>query len=214
MALINLPEPNAFTIPEIAERWKCDEERIISYLESDMLTMQVDLTGVTASREIETAYVDVFDIEDLSLNGFYSIPKEAVIAAWRLGEGGECSPVFRLVIDEDGNEYKLRNSIDSSSLRITKVERKRFEAEHNIVIDEQMSQSPLAPKVIESEYWRKLECAAKSAIEKYPEWEKGVARRKIQKTGNLLDWVKSSGKVNAREAELIVKVLTDIFRID
>jgi len=221
LALPNLPEPNAFTLPEIAERWECTEEMLISYCESDMLNIQVGFNEAVAIRESKDPFTDELypgEFEEFLLSGFYTVPKDVAIGSWRLGEGGwseEYSPSFKLVFDDEGETQKLkqRHTIDSSNLRITKFERNRFEVEHDVVIDVQYPHPVLHPEVIESEYWKNLERMTMDAIKEYPDWAEKVGQRKIQKTGNLLDWVKRSQATNEREAHVIVRVLSETFKI-
>ncbi|MCG7867612.1 MAG: hypothetical protein JAY74_14785 [Candidatus Thiodiazotropha taylori] len=61
-----------------------------------------------------------------------------------------------------------------------------------------------------SNYWQMLEQRAEKAIEQYPIWKQ--SQRKIQKTGNLQIWLLNEIGVDNREAEIIKKILSDIFK--
>lgn len=61
----------------------------------------------------------------------------------------------------------------------------------------------------ESSYWNHLCQLTEKAINKYPAWSS--SQNKVQKTENLMVWLKDTIKSNTREAEIIKKVLTDLF---
>ena len=61
----------------------------------------------------------------------------------------------------------------------------------------------------ESAYWQGLRAKAVEATRRYPEWRKTV--RKVQKSGNLQVWLTKTIGVNEREAEILKKVLKDLF---
>lgn len=61
-----------------------------------------------------------------------------------------------------------------------------------------------------SQYWIQLSKLASQAIKEYPNWKE--SQRKIQKTGNLQDWLTKTINVDNREAEIIKKVLSDLFQ--
>ena len=64
--------------------------------------------------------------------------------------------------------------------------------------------------VTQSEYWQKLKNLAELAIERYPTWKQD--QKKIQKSGNLQDWLVDEIGADSREAEIIKKVLSDLFK--
>jgi hypothetical protein len=59
-------------------------------------------------------------------------------------------------------------------------------------------------------YWNELSNLVSKAINAYPSWKEG--QRKIQKSGNLQDWLTSVIKADNREAEIIKKILSDFFQ--
>jgi len=59
-------------------------------------------------------------------------------------------------------------------------------------------------------YWIELTNLATKAINEYPIW-KGK-QRKVQKTGNLQDWLVNDCNVSNREAEILKKILSDKFQ--
>ena len=61
----------------------------------------------------------------------------------------------------------------------------------------------------QSIYWSDLGRSAVEAIAAFPTWRQ--KQRKIQKTGNLKDWLIRDFHVKEREAEILKKVLSDIF---
>lgn len=76
--------------------------------------------------------------------------------------------------------------------------------------DEQNVHSSGGTQLSQSTYWCALERKAQAAIEGYPEWSKGV--RRVQKTANLHDWLKKDIEADNREAEIIKKILSDVFQ--
>jgi len=58
-------------------------------------------------------------------------------------------------------------------------------------------------------YWQRLRAKAELAIEKFPQWKK--SQRKVQRTANLVEWLKVETGADTREAEIIKKVLAEIF---
>lgn len=67
-------------------------------------------------------------------------------------------------------------------------------------------ESPLT----QSDYWRSLESLTKQAISEYPAWCK--TQRKVQKSGNLQEWLTQVINADNREAEILKKVLSDFFQ--
>jgi uncharacterized protein YeeX (DUF496 family) len=61
-----------------------------------------------------------------------------------------------------------------------------------------------------SQYWTALERLAVQAIEQYPTWRE--SQRRVQKTGNLQDWLTTVIKANNREAEIIKNILSDFYQ--
>jgi hypothetical protein len=63
--------------------------------------------------------------------------------------------------------------------------------------------------VTSSQSWQKLQELAEKAIEQYPNWKQDQI--KVQRTGNLHDWLLKNIGANTREAEFIKKILSDIY---
>lgn len=66
------------------------------------------------------------------------------------------------------------------------------------------------PSLSNSLYWNNLNKLIRIAVNEYPNWKK--TQKRIQKTGNLQDWLTSTVKVDNREAEIIKKILSDFFQ--
>ncbi|MEJ1406731.1 MAG: hypothetical protein RPU62_07060 [Candidatus Sedimenticola sp. (ex Thyasira tokunagai)] len=62
----------------------------------------------------------------------------------------------------------------------------------------------------QSGYWSRFEKHVEQAIHEFPAWRS--AQRKIQKTGNLQEWLVKSIGVDNREAEVAKKILSDFFK--
>jgi len=61
-----------------------------------------------------------------------------------------------------------------------------------------------------NDYWIKLMRLATKAINEYPIWR--GKQRKVQKTGNLQDWLVNDCNASTREAEILKKILSDKFQ--
>jgi len=61
-----------------------------------------------------------------------------------------------------------------------------------------------------SQYWRELSSKAERAIKEYPTWK--TTNPKVQKSGNLHDWLKTTCDFNERETEIVKKVLSDVYK--
>lgn len=61
-----------------------------------------------------------------------------------------------------------------------------------------------------SEYWTAFSHKAELACAEYPSWSEGQC--KIRKTGNLQEWLVKTIKLKEREAEIVKKVLTEIYQ--
>ncbi|MEW8441909.1 MAG: hypothetical protein AB2689_27495 [Candidatus Thiodiazotropha taylori] len=60
-----------------------------------------------------------------------------------------------------------------------------------------------------SKDWQEFNSKVTSAIQAFPEWRS--KQRKVQKTGNLMDWLTTEFNANNREAEIIKNIVSDIF---
>jgi len=114
----------------------------------------------------------------------------------------------------DRDELKVR--LDNAIVVYKKWQEEKSELELKIehlkaVVDQQLV--PLTSSVnndlSNSLYWTKFRGMVSSAVSAYPKWKAGV--NKVQKSGNLQDWLLSRDDVNSREAEIIKKVLTDFY---
>jgi hypothetical protein len=64
--------------------------------------------------------------------------------------------------------------------------------------------------LINSQYWGRLSKLASLAINDYPKWKE--KQRRVQKTGNLQEWLTQTVQADNREAEIIKKILSDFFQ--
>jgi hypothetical protein len=94
------------------------------------------------------------------------------------------------------------------------VENEALKAE-NVSLKKQLEGISLPNKVtdttalLNSEYWGKFSGLTIHAIQAYPDW--AANQRIIQKSGNLQDWLTTVIKTDHREAEIIKKILSDLF---
>ncbi len=61
-----------------------------------------------------------------------------------------------------------------------------------------------------SQYWNEFGRLASAALSDYPEWR--ANQNRIQKTGNLQEWLTETVGANNREAEIIKKILSDFYQ--
>ncbi|HIF17198.1 MAG TPA: hypothetical protein EYQ65_00265 [Cycloclasticus sp.] len=121
---IYLPEVNAFTIDEIADRWNCDRTKVISYFGLGMLRIQYQFNGQAASHNMSEKMNDEPHF-CLRLTGFFSIDNHVV----NFVLAGGRNAFVCVAIDGKGSRYLLESSfyLDSCDLKITKEERDKFE---------------------------------------------------------------------------------------
>jgi len=65
-------------------------------------------------------------------------------------------------------------------------------------------------QLLDSSYWQGFNKLVQLAIKSFPVWCQ--RQEKIQKTGNLQDWLVGELKADNREAEIIKKILSDIYK--
>lgn len=63
--------------------------------------------------------------------------------------------------------------------------------------------------LVKNYYWDKLTNLAIKVINEYPSWKNN--QRKVQKTGNLQDWLINDCNADTREAEILKKILSEEF---
>jgi hypothetical protein len=88
----------------------------------------------------------------------------------------------------------------------------KFEAILSNIKDKASQNDSTSNEVIKletSSYWQQLKRLAKQAIINYPTWK--ATQGKVQKTGNLQNWLSSTLKTNSRETEIIKKILSDFY---
>lgn len=66
------------------------------------------------------------------------------------------------------------------------------------------------PKLSDSDYWRHIQQLVTAALNGFPIWE--AKQKKVQRTGNLQDWLVNDIGADNREAEIIKKILSEKFR--
>lgn len=118
-----------------------------------------------------------------------------------------------LQADRDALKNRIDKAIESYSL--LRDEKKALESERNglkqLVEQFHLSTNTSNPSALASSpYWHELTTLANLAIKDYPSWK--ASQRKIQKTGNLQEWLTNTIKADNREAEIIKKILSDFFQ--
>lgn len=120
-------------------------------------------------------------------------------------------------------EWALKNELPVSKELIKLVESRGgiiadFKDQYDELLDQNLSDScdgkdamddTLCSLAEQNKYWSGLEAKAKRAIREFPEWEQ--RQRRVRKTGNLQSWLTDIIGVDAREAEILKKALSDQF---
>lgn len=106
------------------------------------------------------------------------------------------------------SEYKkLRQEKDEVESERSSLKSKLSSLNKNI--EKHTSSREIQTQLTESTYWVKFSSMASKAIREYPEWKK--TQRQVQKTANLIDWLKNSIGADNRESEILKKVLSDFY---
>ena len=112
----------------------------------------------------------------------------------------------------DALQLRIDDSV--TSFKELRSEKKKIEKELSSV-KAQLSQFNGVGKdkdysmLAKNHYWDKLMNLAKKVINEYPSWKNN--QRKVQKTGNLQDWLVNDCNANNREAEILKKILSEEF---
>ena len=115
----------------------------------------------------------------------------------------------------------LGPTIDSITMRSSHDVRPRdilrFAAAKNVSIPDELSPlldsvSSQSSKLEDSGYWASLTHMAECAVIGYPSWKEKQGKAKIRKTGNLQEWLVHEFGVDSREAEVLKKVLSDVYK--
>ncbi len=111
----------------------------------------------------------------------------------------------------------LKNRLDDGIEKYKKIriEKESIEAERDAlkaIVDNAFpaQNESVSATMNNSQYWTALGSLASQAIEQYPVWQK--SQRKVQKTGNLQEWLTTVIKANNREAEIIKNILADFYQ--
>lgn len=117
-----------------------------------------------------------------------------------------------LKADRDALQLRVDDSI--TSFKELRGEKKKIEKELSLV-KAQLSEFKDVVKnkdysvLAKSYYWDKLMNLAIKVINEYPSWKSH--QRKVQKSGNLQDWLVNDCNANNREAEILKKILSEEF---
>ncbi|MCA9367681.1 hypothetical protein KC887_05495 [Candidatus Kaiserbacteria bacterium] len=114
----------------------------------------------------------------------------------------ECSTLYlQLLTDRQPVEFE----VDLESLIVSGASALKLES----AAEKGNQLNPQLFTLEASSYWRDLKTKAAQAVDQYPGWRQQV-KGKFQKS-LMDDWLTTSLKYSAREAEIIKKILTDIF---
>lgn len=95
-----------------------------------------------------------------------------------------------------------------------KTQHETLEKDHTLVkekLSQLSSDTTQLDRVLGSNYFQKFLGKIKRAIEEYPSW-RNAQKNKVQKTGNLHDWLTKKICLNNREAEMAKQIMSDIFK--
>jgi len=118
-----------------------------------------------------------------------------------------------LKADRDALQKRVDKAVDE--FKILRQEKETIELERDAL---RAMQDKLPPEnehnddsvFLNSTYWNGLSKLASQAVNDYPNWKS--TQKRIQKTGNLQDWLTNDIQADNREAEIIKKILSDFFQ--
>lgn len=154
--------------------------------------------GRDLKKWMETAFPNekpVFLFDDIERNSHTAISADSYRA---------------LQAERDALKSRINKAIESYSL--LRDEKKTIESERDSLkaIVDKLSPPIDNSALLNSKYWGELSKLASLAINDYPNWK--ANQRKIQKTGNLQEWLTNTVQADNREAEIIKKILADFFQ--
>lgn len=122
-----------------------------------------------------------------------------------------------LKAEHDKLERRLENA--NSEFKKLRQEKEAIESERNSLksivesqnneLQKHVSSKKAGSQLAGSAYWGKLSSMATKAVSEYPSWKE--TQRQVQKTANLIDWLRTSIGADNREAEILKKTLSDFF---
>ncbi len=205
-----LSELKLFTLDDLSDRWGCEEKDLISYSELGQLTIVVIPPHVEKVLEdLEGAY----GYEDLYLK----VDRSIIHNTWiNRDKSNDKLPRFKSAYNHHGEEVVFPKEvfITKDHFRVTLWEIERCEKKNGTPKDIVLSE--VNPSKSDSEFWQSFCKKVDQAIELFPDYQKDMEekKRRIQLT-YINEWVqdKVDGKVSDREAELIKKVLAEVFNL-
>jgi len=118
-----------------------------------------------------------------------------------------------LIADRDALKLRLEKAKTAyTGLRNEKtiVENELEEVKKQLSAFDHIKATKNSDELSANGYWIELTSLATKAINEYPIWKD--KQIKIQKTGNLQDWLVNDCKASNREAEILKKILSDKFQ--
>jgi hypothetical protein len=205
-----LSELKLFTLDDLSDRWGCEEKDLISYSELGQLTI------VVIPPHVEKVLEDLEGADDYE-DFYLKVDRSIIQNTWlNRDKSDERLPRFKVAYSHYGDEvtFPKEVSITRDHFRVTQWEIERFEKEYgnprNIVISKFLLSKD------NSLYWKSFCQKVDQAIELFPDYQKEVReiRREIE-LEKINDWLQNAVEdVSSREAELIKKVLTDVFNLN
>lgn len=112
---------------------------------------------------------------------------------------------------------RLKTRLNSTAAEFKKLlqEKESVEFERDSLkkiaasIKSQPSENAKNSTLAQSGYWSNFTKTASRAVDEFPVWRD--SQRKVQKTGNLMDWLTNTLEADNREAEILKKVLSDCY---
>lgn len=158
------------------------------------------ISGRDLKKWMETAFPNdkpAFLFDDIERNSHTSISADAYQA---------------LQAERDALKSRLEKAKESYKLLREEKTTVEFERDSLKAIVDKLSPSNEYndAALINSQYWSQLNKLASLAINEYPKWKE--KQRRVQKSGNLQEWLTKTVQADNREAEIIKKILSDFFQ--
>jgi hypothetical protein len=183
----------------------CDIEGLEGF--GEIVTIMSALLGTPKTVDEEPRYI----YEDI-LNPIYikgSIDKEGYTPSY-ISVQGFLGQRYILMDSRQGGSIIFGRLLKSDFRYITREERDRFVREHSGGISQKEVNGyrpNIANSGITSEYLGDLQSRVDHLAKKYPKWKE--SQRKVQNSGNLIEWIMSETKSKTREAEIIKVALIE-----
>lgn len=212
--------------------WRLEEAVALSFAREPKVVNWDSLKGVSITSGFKKSYADLREMATRAklVKQLYDPVTPGVYLAWAQRMSVDLPDELLAAVDEMGVTIadwqsiceKQKETIESLNERngilVESVKDKdsiidklveRVKSNESTVQSAPEPRGQLNANVDLGATWNDLQKSIKRAIELFPAWRDSV--NKVQKSGNLQDWLTAEFKFSNREAEVVKKVLSDSF---